>query len=96
MMLIILPFMAVQGVIQNPNAGWAVVVSIIPFFSPLVMTARLFIASVPVWQWLAAVVLLALSVLGVAWVAGRIYRVGILIKGQRANLPQVVRWIRHG
>ncbi|WP_419950429.1 ABC transporter permease [Candidatus Palauibacter sp.] len=95
-MLIILPFIAVQGVIQSPNAGWAVIISLIPFFSPLVMTARLFVASVPVWQWLLSLVLLGLCVLGAAWVAGRIYRVGILMKGQRANLPQVVRWIRHG
>ena len=95
-MLIILPFIAVQGVIQSPNAGWAVVLSLVPFFSPLVMPARLFVASVPVWQWLLSLVLLGLCVLGAAWVAGRIYRVGILMKGQRANLPQVVRWIRHG
>ena len=95
-MLIILPFIAVQGVIQSPNAGWAVIISLIPFFSPLVMTARLFVASVPVWQWLLSLVLLGLCVLAAAWVAGRIYRVGILMKGQRANLPQVVRWIRHG
>lgn len=95
-MLIILPFIAVQGVIQSPGAGWAVILSLIPFFSPLVMTARLFATSVPVWQWLLSLVLLALCVLGAAWVAGRIYRVGILMKGKRANLPQVVRWIRHG
>lgn len=95
-MLIILPFIAVQGVIQSPNAGWALILSLIPFFSPMVMTARLFAASVPVWQWLLSLVLLALCVLAAAWVAGRIYRVGILMKGQRANLPQVVRWIRHG
>ena len=31
-----------------------------------------------------------------AWLAGRIFRVGILMKGQKANLPEVVRWIRHG
>ena len=95
-MLIILPFIAVQGVIQSPNAGWAVILSLVPFFSPLVMPARLFVASVPVWQWLLSLVLLGLCVLAAAWVAGRIYRVGILMKGQRANLPQVVRWIRHG
>lgn len=95
-MLIILPFIAIQGVIQSPNAAWAVVVSLVPFFSPLVMTSRLFMTSVPLWQWLTALVLLGLCVLGVAWVAGRIYRVGILMKGQRANLPQVLRWIRHG
>ncbi|MYH10425.1 MAG: ABC transporter permease [Gemmatimonadales bacterium] len=95
-MLIILPFIATQGVIQSPNAGWGVILSLVPFFSPLVMPARLFATSVPVWQWLASLVLLGIFVLGAAWVAGRIFRVGILMKGQRANLPQVLRWIRHG
>ncbi len=95
-MLIILPFIAIQAVIQSPNAAWAVVISLVPFFSPLVMTSRLFMTAVPLWQWLSALVLLGLCVLAVAWVAGRIYRVGILMKGQRANLPQVLRWIRHG
>jgi len=95
-LLIILPFIATQGVIQSPNAGWGVILSLVPFFSPLVMPARLFATSVPVWQWLASLVLLGVFVLGAAWVAGRIFRVGILMKGQRANLPQVLRWIRHG
>lgn len=95
-LLIILPFIATQGVIQSPNAGWGVVLSLVPFFSPLVMPARLFATSVPVWQWLASLVLLGVFVLGAAWVAGRIFRVGILMKAQRANLPQVLRWIRHG
>lgn len=95
-MLIILPFIATQGVIQSPNAGWGVILSLVPFFSPLVMPARLFATSVPVWQWLVSLLLLGIFVLGAAWVAGRIFRVGILMKGQRANLPQVLRWIRHG
>ena len=95
-MLIILPFIATQGVIQSPNAGWGVILSLVPFFSPLVMPARLFATSVPVWQWLVSLVLLGVFVPGAAWVAGRIFRVGILMKGQRANLPQVLRWIRHG
>jgi len=61
-----------------------------------VMTSRLFITSVPVWQWALSLALLALCVLASAWVAGRIYRVGILMKGQRPNLPEVLRWVRHG
>ena len=95
-MLIILPFIAVQGVLENPDAGWAVVISLIPFFSPLVMTSRMIVSAVPLWQSALSIVLLAFFVFGAAWVAGRIYRVGILMKGQRANLPEVIRWIRHG
>ena len=95
-MLIVLPFMAIQGVIVNPGATWAVVMSLIPFFSPLVMTARLLLSEVPAWEWVVALVLLVGGVAGMAWLAGRIFRVGILMKGQKANLPEVVRWIRHG
>ncbi len=95
-MLIILPFIAVQGVLENPDAGWAVIISLIPFFSPLVMTSRMIVSAVPLWQSVLSIVLLAFFVFGAAWVAGRIYRVGILMKGQRANLPEVMRWIRHG
>jgi len=95
-MLIVVPFIAVQGIIQSPNSVWAVVFSLVPFFSPLAMPPRLMITSVPAWQIAASILLLVACVLGAAWVAGRIYRVGILMKGQRANLPEVLRWVRHG
>ena len=94
--MVLAPFVAIQGVIQSPSAGWAVIISLVPFFSPIVMTSRLFVTSVPVWEWALSLVLLAGGMLGAAWVAGRIYRVGILMKGQRPNLPEVIRWIRHG
>ena len=95
-MLIIVPFIAVQGVIGSPNAPWAVVMSIVPFFSPLVMPSRLLVTNVPLWQSALSLALLGAFVLLAAWIAGRIYRVGILMKGQRANLPEVIRWVRHG
>ena len=95
-LLIVVPFIAVQGIIQSPNSIWAVVFSLIPFFSPLAMPPRLMISTVPAWQIAASILLLVACVLGAAWVAGRIYRVGILMKGQRANLPEVLRWVRHG
>jgi ABC-2 type transport system permease protein len=95
-MLIIVPFIAVQGVIGSPNAPWAVVMSIVPFFSPLVMPSRLLVTNVPLWQSALSLAMLAAFVLLAAWIAGRIYRVGVLMKGQRANLPEVIRWVRHG
>jgi len=52
--------------------------------------------SVPLWQNLAAIGLLVLAIWGMAWVAGRIYRVGILMKGKTPTLPQLFHWIRHG
>ena len=39
-------------------------------------------------------VLMILALVGTAWVAGRIYRVGILMQGKRPTLPQILRWVR--
>lgn len=94
--LIIVPFFLVQGIIESPSAGWSVIVSLVPFFSPIIMPSRLLLAAVPPWQTAASLLLLITTLLFVAWIAGRIYRVGILMKGKRPNLPELFRWVRHG
>lgn len=96
MIPIILPIMMMPAVLDTPDATWAVVVSLVPFFSPILLMIRLAVGNVPLWQSVSAVVLLVLTILATAWVAGRIYRVGILMKGKRPNLPELVRWVRYG
>lgn len=96
LLLIIIPFVLVQGVVLNPGAGWAVAASLVPFFSPLLMPARVLVSSVPAAELVAALLLLAGSIAVFTWLSGRIYRVGILMKGKRPNLPELVRWVRHG
>lgn len=94
--LIVVPFIAAQGVIENPATAWSVGLSLVPFFSPLLMPSRMLVMSVPIWELALAYLLLVGCILLVAWAAGRVYRVGILMKGQRPNLPELVRWVRHG
>jgi ABC-2 type transport system permease protein len=86
----------VIGIIESPDSGWAVVGSLVPLFSPMIVPARLAISHVPALELAGSVGLLVLGMLGSAWVAGRIYRVAILMSGKRANLREIVRWIRHG
>ncbi len=81
---------------ESPNNRWAVILSMVPPFNAVVMPSRLFSTEVPPWQWLLSMVLLAASVTATVWMSGRIYRVGILMRGQRASLPEIVRWVRHG
>ena len=81
---------------ESPNNRWAVILSMVPPFNAVVMPSRLFATEVPLWQWAISLVLLAASVAATVWMAGRIYRVGILMRGQRASLPEIVRWVRHG
>ena len=81
---------------ESPNNRWAVILSMVPPFNAVVMPSRLFATEVPLWQWAVSLVLLAAGVAAAVWMAGRIYRVGILMRGQRASLPEIVRWVRHG
>lgn len=96
LMPIILPILILPAAMQTPDAPWVVAMSLFPFFSPILMPMRIAASHVPVWQSALAVVLLLAATLVLAWAAGRIYRVGILMKGKRPNLPELVRWLRYG
>jgi ABC-2 type transport system permease protein len=93
---IIAPVILMPVVIERPEETWIALVSMVPFFSPILMVVRATVGEVPAWQTATAMLLLVLSVLLMARVAGRIYRVGILMKGQRPKLSEVLRWARHG
>ena len=96
LMPIILPILVMPAAMQTPDSTWVVIMSLIPFFSPILMPMRIATSHVPLWQSAVAVVLLLVTTVALARAAGRIYRVGILMRGQRPNLPELVRWIRHG
>ncbi len=94
MLLVIVPILLVMQTIQSPGTTLSVSLSLFPFFSPILMFARVSIGAAPAWQILLSFVLMGLTVVGVAWVAGRIYKVGILMAGKRPTLPELWRWVR--
>jgi ABC-2 type transport system permease protein len=94
MLLVIIPILFVMQVIQSPNSAMSVGLSLFPFFSPMLMFARVSVGAAPAWQVLLSFALMALTVVAVAWVAGRIYKVGILMAGKRPTLPELWRWVR--
>src|SRR5690606_18948260 len=75
-----------------PDSSLAVWSSIFPLFSPIVMPARLAFDP-PWWQIILSLVLLAVTVIGLVWVSGRIYRVGILMYGKKASMKELGKWI---
>ena len=79
---------------NQPNGLMAVVLSFFPLTSPLLMFMRISVQPPPAWQIALSVAMLAASVWGMAWLAGRIYRVGILMYGQKPTIPEIFRWIR--
>ena len=47
------------------------------------------------WQILLSIALLLATTVGLAWFAGRIYRVGILMYGKKPTIPEIFRWVRY-
>jgi ABC-2 type transport system permease protein len=91
---VVAPIILVVPVIQNPLSAMATGLSLFPLFTPILMWARVVSAQVPAWQVALSFVLMALAVLGIAWVAGRIYKTGILMTGKRPTLPELWRWVK--
>ncbi len=92
-MPIILALILAMSVFNDPNSQLAFWGSIIPFTSPVVMMARIPFG-IPTWQIVLSLVLLYLSVVGMAWVAGKIYRVGIFMHGKKPSFKEMLMWIR--
>lgn len=59
------------------------------------MLSRMGLIAVPAWQMALSVLLLVLSIWAVLWFASRLYRIGILMYGKRATLPELLRWLRY-
>ena len=81
-------------VIKEPNSSLAFWLSMIPFTSPIIMMIRIPFEP-PVWQILLSMFFLILGFLGTTWVAGRIYRVGILMYGKKVNYKELWKWMRY-
>lgn len=80
--------------VQSPNSTLAVWSSMFPLFSPIVMPCRLAFDP-PIWQIGLSIILLIAFTLFIVWFSGKIYRVGILMYGKKADLKEVVKWLRN-
>lgn len=80
--------------INNPDGPLGFWLSIIPFTSPVAMIARI-PYGVPAWQIVLSIVLLLGTTLFMIFLAGKIYRVGILMYGNKATLKEIWKWIRN-
>ena len=90
---IILALIMAMSVFNDPGSPLAFWGSIIPFTSPVVMMARIPFG-IPTWEIILSLVLLYLSVAAMAWVAGKIYRVGVFMHGKKPTFKELLSWIR--
>jgi ABC-2 type transport system permease protein len=79
---------------ENPDGPLAFWCSMIPFTSPIVMMVRLPF-DVPFWQIALSISILVLSFIGTTWMAGKIYRTGILMYGKKTTWKEMWKWLRY-
>lgn len=93
---IILPMLLITNVMADPDGTLAVILSLVPFFAPILMVVRLAATSVPFWQVGLSALLILLTFLAGVWISARIYRIGILIYGKKPTFREILRWAREG
>jgi ABC-2 type transport system permease protein len=93
-MLVVAGMILMFGLVNDPNSTLARVVTFIPFFTALVLPVRYALTPLPLGEVLGGILALIVGILGVVWLAGRIYRVGILSYGKRPSFAELWRWVR--
>ena len=79
---------------RSPDSMLSVISSMVPFFSPILMTTRIAITEVPFWQIGLSIVLMIVAFAGTMWLSAKIYKVGILSYGSSAGFKDILKWIR--
>ena len=91
---LIAPLVFIRQVISDPLGTTATALGMIPFTAPVTMPMRMAAATVPAWQIGLSLLGTLVAVVAVAWVAGKIYRIGILSTGKKPSLRELGHWLR--
>ena len=93
---LVAPLMFLESILNAPLGRTATTLGLIPLTSPIAMPMRMASTPVPPLEIAASLALLLCGIAVVAWIAGKIYRVGILSTGKRPSLAELARWVRRG
>ena len=94
-LVFIIPIITAQKLIENPEGTLAQVLSFVPPVTPLVMVLRISAGhDVRFLEILASILLLVIAVFATIWLAGKVFRTGILMYGKRPGLGEICRWLR--
>jgi ABC-2 type transport system permease protein len=98
-LLVIFSIAIMTAVVADPTSDLAFWASIIPFSSPIVMMARVPFGvpgTVPMWQLALSMFLLIAGFILTTWLAGKIYRTGILMYGKKTTWKEMMKWAFRG
>ena len=95
MFLLISTWLMVNPVLVNPSSRLAVILSWLPWSSPIIMPMRIGLTSVSPIAIAGSLLVAVLGCVGAVWLSARIYRVGMLMYGKKPSFAEVAKWIRY-
>jgi ABC-2 type transport system permease protein len=95
MIFIVLPWMVFMPVLNDPDSTLAVVTSLIPPLTPMIMMLRIAVKTPPAWQIALAYALTIAFDVFMVWLCARVYRIGILMYGKKPTIKEIWRWTRY-
>jgi len=95
MMLIMIPFFIAIAMLENSSNSIARIASMLPFASIIVMPARMVLSEIPVWQFVVSFIVNIATMVLLFPLAGKVYRVGILMSGKKPKWSEVAKWLRY-
>jgi len=93
-MLIMVAFFASMAATQNPGADWIAAISHVPLFGPFVMFVRICMGTAPDWEIWVSIAAQVVSIGVIAWLAGKIYRMGTLMYGAKPTFKSLLAAFR--
>lgn len=91
---VVIGFVLAQFGLQSPNSLPVAIFSQIPLLAPFVMFTRIAVTNVPVWQVAVSLTVNVAAAIALAWLAGKVYRFGLLLYGRPPSLKQIVKILR--
>jgi ABC-2 type transport system permease protein len=85
----IAPYWFMNSIMSNPNSTITILLSIFPITSPVTLPIRIFFTIVPAWQIILSIGVLVASAIGALWLAGKIFRTGMLRYGKSLSLSEI-------
>jgi ABC-2 type transport system permease protein len=95
MLMVVSAGVFIQPVLLNPTGTTALVLSLVPITSPIIMPIRMAVTGVPTLEMAASIGFLVLGCVAALWLASRIYRVGLLMYGKKPTMREMARWISY-
>jgi len=93
-LILVISFYLFLPVSRSPDSSFSFWVSMLPFSAPVAMLVRIVTQTPPLWQIALSLLIGFSTVFVIMWIASRIYRVGMLMYGKRASIPEAWRWAR--